>query len=148
LKGLEAIAFYNGWSIAAAGVFIVFTALVTLAFVLSQLHKLILIWEKRDDYIKGTLRLFSRRKKSTAQPIVRVSKNINESARQFNLLIKSLKDPFFSLPRLILLAKKIGISRPHATVNELLKAKLVVPDNKGYYYWDHTVYKNILKKES
>ena len=93
------------------------------------------------------MRLFIRQKKIAAQPKVRASKNFNESARQFNLLIKSLKDPFFSLPRLILLAKKVDISRPHSTVNDLLKTKLIVPDDKGYYYWDHTAYKNILEKE-
>lgn len=147
MKGFEAIAFCNGWRIAAAGVFIVFTALITLSFVISQLHKLLTVWEKRDEYIKNAMQLFTKQKKVAVHPKLRVSKNFNESARQFNLLTKSLKDPFFSLPRLILLAKKIGISRPHSTVNDLLKAKLVVSDNKGYYYWDHTAYKNILKKE-
>ena len=147
MKGFEAIAFFNGWRIAAAGVFIVFTALVTLSFVISQLHKLLTAWEKKDEYIKNAMQLFDKQKKVAVHPKIRVSKNFNESARQFNLLIKSLKDPFFSLPRLIMLAKKVDISRPHATVNDLIQSKLIVPDDKGYYYWDHTAYKNILEKE-
>ena len=147
MKGLEAIAIVNGWRIAGTGIFIVFTALVTLSFVLSQLHKLLTIWEKKDEYIKTAKQLFDKKKKAGVHPKVRVCRNFNESARQFNLLIKSLKDPFFSLPRLILLAKKIDISRPHSTINDLLEKKLIVPDEKGYYYWDHSAYKNILEKE-
>ena len=147
MKGFEAIAFFNGWRIAGIGVFIVFTALVTLSFVLSQLHKLLIVWENKDEYIKNSMQLFAKKKKVAEHPKIRVSRNFKESVRQFNLLIKSLKDPFFSLPRLILLAKKVDISRPHPTVNDLLEAKLIVPDGKGYYYWDHTAYKNILEKE-
>ncbi len=147
MKGFEAIAFFNGWRIAGIGVFIVFTALVTLSFVLSQLHKLLILWEKKDEYIKNAKQLFAGREKVSARPKMRVSHSFNESARQFNLLIRSLKDPFFSLPRLILLAKKVDISHPHATVNDLIQAKLIVPDDKGFYYWDHTAYKNILEKE-
>ena len=70
----------------------------------------------------------------------------SESARQFNLLTRSMKDPF-SLPKLITLAKKVDIARPHSTVNELLSAKLIVPDGKGYYSWDQDAYKHILEKE-
>ena len=147
MKGFEAITFFNGWRIAGTGVFIVFTALVTLSFVLSQLHKVLMIWEKKDEYIKIAMHLFDKKEKVSVRPVMRVSQSFNESARQFNLLIKSLKDPFFSLPRLILLAKKVDISRPHSTVNDLLEAKLIVPDDKGFYYWDHTAYKNILEKE-
>jgi len=147
LKGFEAIAFFNGWRIAGAGVFIVFTALVTLSFVISQLHKLLTVWENKDEYIKNAMQLFAKKEKVAVHPKLRVSKNFNESARQFNLLTKSLRDPFFSLPRLILLAKKVDISHPHATVNKLIQAKLIVPDDKGFYYWDHTAYKNILEKE-
>ena len=147
MKGLEAIAFFNGWRIAGIGVFIVFTALVTLSFVISQLHKLLIVWENKDEYIKNAMQLFAKKEKVSVRPKMRVSQSFNESARQFNLLIKSLRDPFFSLPRLIMLAKKVDISRPHATVNDLIQAKLIVPDDKGYYYWDHTAYKNILEKE-
>ena len=147
MKGFEAIAFFNGWRIAGIGVFIVFTALVTLSFVISQLHKLLIVWENKDEYIKNAMQLFAKKEKVSVRPKMRASQSFNESARQFNLLIKSLRDPFFSLPRLIMLAKKVDIGHPHATVNDLIQAKLIVPDDKGYYYWDHTAYKNILEKE-
>jgi Na+-transporting methylmalonyl-CoA/oxaloacetate decarboxylase gamma subunit len=146
LKGLEAIAFYNGWNISITGVCIVFTALCTLSFIISQLHKGITIWEKRDEYIKKAGRLFSRPKKTGLHRKIKASESFNESARQFHVLTQSMKDPF-SLPKLILLAKKIDLGRPHSTVNDLLSARLIVPDAKGLYYWDHDVYATILEKE-
>ncbi|MBC2717490.1 MAG: OadG family protein [Desulfobacteraceae bacterium] len=146
MKGLEAIAFYNGWNISATGVCIVFTALVSLSFIISQLHKCLTIWEKRDEYIKKAGKLFSRPKKKVPRRKIKVSENFNESARQFHVLTQSMKDPF-SLPKLIMLAKKIDLGRPHSTVNALLSARLIVPDGKGLYYWDHDVYTTILEKE-
>ena len=75
-----------------------------------------------------------------------VSESFSESARQFHMLTQSMKDPF-SLPTLIMLAKKVGIGNPHSTVNSLLEAKLIVPDGKGFYCWDQDVYTTILEKE-
>jgi len=146
LKGFEAIAFYHGWSISAAGIFIVFTALCTLSFIISQLHKILMIWENKEEYAKKAKKIFSPPKKRKPHHKIKDSESFSESARQFHLLIQSMKDPF-SLPRLIMLAKKVGIGNPHSTVNDLLKAELIVPDRKGFYCWDQDVYKIILEKE-
>ena len=73
MKGFEAIAFFNGWRIAGAGIFIVFTALVTLSFVLSQLHKLLTAWEKKDEYIKNAMQLFDKQKK-VAETLYKLTK--------------------------------------------------------------------------
>ncbi len=146
MKGFEAIAFYHGWSISAAGIFIVFTALCTLSFIISQLHKVLTIWENREEFIKKAKKRFSPPKKKTLHPKIMASASFSESARQFHVLIQSMKDPF-SLPKLIMLAKKVGIGNPHSTVNDLLEAELIVPDGKGFYCWDQDVYKIILEKE-
>ncbi len=146
MKGFEAIAFYNGWKIASTGIFIVFTALVTLSFIISQLHKGLNLWERRNEYIKKAGKLFSRPKKTVPYRKIKASENFNESARQFHVLTQSMNDPF-SLPKLIMLAKQIDLGRPHSTVSDLLFAKLIVPDGKGLYYWDHDVYTTILEEE-
>lgn len=142
LKGLEAIAYHNGWNISAAGIFIVFTALVALSFIISQLHKVLMIWEKKEDYLKKAKKLFAPTKKTTHHYKIKASETFIESARQFHLLTQSMNDPF-SLPKLISLAKKIDLARPFSTVNQLLSERIIVPDGKGYYYWDHDAYKNI-----
>ncbi len=125
MNGFEAISFYNGWNISATGIGIVFTALCTLSFIISQLHKALTIWEKREEYIKKAGKLFSPPKKAAPHRKIKVSESFNESARQFHVLIQSMKDPF-SLPKLIKLAQKIDLGRPHSTVNDLLTAGLIV----------------------
>ncbi len=146
MKGLEAIAFYNGWNISATGILIVFTALCTLSFIISQLHKVLMIIEKKDHYITKAKKLLSRRRRTRLRRKLQVGTGFYASARQFNLLIRSVNDPF-SLPKLITLAKKIDIARPYATVSELLTADIIVPNEKGYFSWDQDAYKNILGKE-
>jgi len=42
LYGLQAIAAHNGWAMALAGALIVFSGLVILSFVISQLHKILM----------------------------------------------------------------------------------------------------------
>ena len=146
MKGFEAIAFYHGWSISAAGIFIVFTALCTLSFIISQLHKALMFWENKGEYIKKAKKRFSPPKKKAMYRKIKVSESLSESARQFHLLIQSMKDPF-SIPKLIMLAQKVDIGHPHSTVNALLEAGLIVPDGKGFYYWDQEAYQYILEKE-
>ena len=46
MYGLEAIAAHNGWSMALAGALIVFAGLLVLSSVISQLHKILMIWDK------------------------------------------------------------------------------------------------------
>lgn len=45
MYGLEAINANNGWAISVVGVTIVFSGLVMLSLVISQLHKVLAIWE-------------------------------------------------------------------------------------------------------
>ena len=45
--GIENITNNNGWAMAAVGATIVFSGLVVLSFVISQIHKLLKIWDDR-----------------------------------------------------------------------------------------------------
>ncbi|MCF6246649.1 MAG: hypothetical protein L3J69_04730 [Desulfobacula sp.] len=45
MYGIEAINANNGWAISIVGITIVFSGLVTLSSVISQLHKVLAIWE-------------------------------------------------------------------------------------------------------
>jgi len=147
VTGLEAIAANNGWNMARIGIFIVFTALVTLSLIISQLHKVLTLLEKRNEFIEKLTGPFKKNKKDSGAPEARQADDLNEIARQFDLLIKSKGEPF-SLPKLIDLAGRIGIGSPYSTVNRLILAKLIVPDAKGFYRWDHGAYQNMKKEES
>lgn len=124
MYGFEAITHYHGLAIAAVGITIVFTALVALFIILSQLHKLLGVWENREAYIKRLRRLVGKGRKPAPARKPIPPQDLHESARQFSILIKSLGEPF-SLPKLIEMAEIIGIGRPHSTVNSLMQAGLI-----------------------
>lgn len=134
VTGLEAISAHNGWSIAAVGVSIVFTGLTVLAIILSQLYKVIDLWERRDEFYQ---RLKSRGATEDI-PAITVSPDMKETVRQYQMLAERLGEPF-SLPKLIDLAQRCGLINPHSTVNRLLRQEMIVPDGDGYYRWHRSI---------
>lgn len=136
MSGFEAISANNGWEYALLGVCIVFSGLVILSFVISQLHKLLGFWDNRKSLIK-TLR--SRRKgpPSQAEPEsipVDHSSTLAEATRHYRMLVDRIGEPF-ALPKLLSLAEGSGLHRPHAAINDLLQAGVILPDETGYYIW-------------
>lgn len=136
LLGLKAISAQNGWEFALLGICIVFSGLVLLSLVLSQMHKLLHLWENRSSIGQ---RLKERLKSDAAVAGSETKKpelisDLIESKRQYQLLVERIGEPF-ALPRLLRLAKRSGLNRPHATINELLQASIILPDGSGYYTW-------------
>lgn len=146
MKGIEAIVYYDGLAMAALGIFIVFIALIALALIISQLHKALFVWENRRLYFDKAFRLFSSAEEPEPMPEVQYFDDIYESARQFKLLIKTMREPF-SLPELIQKAETIGISHAHSTVSHLIVSSLIVPDQnkKGYFRLNHQAYDRLLR---
>jgi hypothetical protein len=136
LFGLEAIANNNGWEYAFLGVCIVFSGLVILSLVISQLHKLLDVWDNRASLFE-TLKSLPKAAPSPGEPEKgpdRFSVSLAETTRQYGMLVDRIGEPF-ALPKLLKLAEKSGLHRPHATINELLQAGIIVPDETGYYLW-------------
>ena len=134
--GIKAISAQNGWQYALLGVCIVFSGLILLSFVLSQLHKLLSLWENRSSIGQ---QLKERLKKETffEEPEAtkpEESSDLMESMLHYQMLVERIGDPF-ALPRLLRLAEKSGLHRPHATINELLRTGIILPDKNGYYTW-------------
>ena len=48
--GIENITNHNGWAMAAVGATIVFSGLVILSFVISQIHKILRFWDDREKF--------------------------------------------------------------------------------------------------
>ena len=146
MTGLEAIFYHNGFAMAAVGITIVFTALVSLSLIISQLHRVLFVWDNRRSYIKKAFRLFSEPNPPESEPVVKYFDNIYESARQFNLLTRATGEPF-SLPELIRTAETRGIAHAHSTVSHLVAAGLIVADGRGYFRWNRGAYERLLKQE-
>ncbi|HMA85849.1 MAG TPA: OadG family protein [Desulfosalsimonadaceae bacterium] len=143
MTGLDAILHHNGFAMAAVGITIVFTALVTLSLVISQLHKLLLVWDDRRIYVEKVRNLFSSARPTEARPPqvdeeifeIHYFDDINESSRQFQILIQAMGEPF-SLPELIQIAQSFGIEHAHSTVSHLIVKNFIVPDGNGFYRWN------------
>lgn len=120
---------------AVAGVIIVFSGLVVLSTTIAQFHKLLNFWENRGSFYQ---RLANRRSKDgitgVLAPSLQISHTLRESARQYKLITSRIGEPF-SLPKLINLAELSGLPNPHATINDLILAGLIVPDGQGYFLW-------------
>lgn len=153
MTGIEAILYHNGFDMAVVGVSIVFTALVTLSLIISQLHKLLLMWDDRRTYISKARRLFSLSKPKRGRALKKEEKksgvkyfaDIEVSSRQFNILIQWMGEPF-SLPELIRIAELLGIEHPYSTVSRLIESNLIIPDQKGFFLWNHEVYNSLSRR--
>ncbi len=138
MYGFEAIAAHNGWSMAIVGASIVFSGLVILSLVISQLHKLLTIWEN-----KGTF--FNRNKRTSVNSTEEVldlnlpgcfPSDINEAARLYHPLVEKLGQPF-QLVQLYEVSRKKGFPHPHLTISLLRQAKVLVPEGDGVFIWNH-----------
>ena len=133
MYGLEAISASNGWAISVVGITIVFTGLVLLSTVISQLYKVVELFD-HPERIKAW---FSRPEPelSPAAPVLILTGEQKETAKQFGLLVRTMDD-HFSLPRLLRLAQVSGVKHPHGSLNLLLKSEIIIPDGDGYFTWD------------
>lgn len=138
MTGLEAINANDGWSIALLGVSIVFSALVILSLTISQLHKVLGMWDNRSVYLNKIKT--SRRMEVPEEPdtCVFLPSGIQESARHFQLLVQHLGQPF-ALPKLLDYADRCGLTRPCSTLNNLIQTGAIVPTGDGYYTWNDKV---------
>ncbi len=135
MYGLEAIARHNGWAISVLGISIVFTGLVSLSIILSQLYKVLAFWDNRKTHFKNFKNLFKGKKapgKIVEESTLPV--DTDESTTHYRLLTGMLGAPF-SLPKLIELAENRGLPHPHSTLNKFLKEEHIVPDKLGFYTW-------------
>jgi len=140
LYGIEAINANNGWAISVVGITIVFSGLVVLALVISQLHKLLDLYEnprKIKNWFSG-----GKEKDTpleTPSVIMVFTEEQKEIAKQFALLVRTMED-HFSLPRLLNLARISGVKNFHSNLNILLKSAIIYPDKEGYFCWNQDLY--------
>ena len=137
--GFENITANNGWAMAVVGASIVFLGLVILSFVISQVHKILKLWEQRDEF-------FNRYKK---QPQIEEPKTIKapvptqphlpsvtELASIYRPLVEQLNQPF-ELLQLYEISNKMDLPHPHLSIKYLQQAGVLVPQGDGTFTWDN-----------
>jgi hypothetical protein len=138
LFGIENITSNSGWAMAAVGATIVFSGLVVLSFVISQIHKLLKLWDDRESLIE--------RFKKTA-PAAVVEKvdtpvysehhmpSVEELAGIYQPLVEQLEEPF-KLSQLFEIANKNDLPHPHLSIQRLREAGLLVARGDGAFTWN------------
>jgi len=129
LYGLQAIAAHNGWAMALAGALIVFSGLVILSFVISQLHKILAFFEKKPVDVEPP----------EDKPGFLLPKpfpeDINEIVRLYKPLVEALGETFY-LSELYEMSRKNDFPHPHITLTALRESKILVSDGNGVFSWN------------
>jgi Na+-transporting methylmalonyl-CoA/oxaloacetate decarboxylase gamma subunit len=137
MYGLEAISAADGWQMAALGISIVFLSLVILAIVISQLHNLLALWEKRKTLVPGSPapEVKEAPPNETGLPHPPVCPDeIDAVAVIWSPLVEQLESPF-PLPDLYRIAAENNFPHPHLTINRLRQAGKLIPAGSGRFSW-------------
>ena len=136
--GFENISANNGWAMAVVGATTVFLGLVILSFVISQIHKILKLWEQKDEF-------FNRYKnqaqieepKPTKAPVSRQRRlpTVKELTSIYRPLVEQLKQPF-DLLQLFEISNKMDLAHPHLSIKYLQEAGVLVPQGDGTFTWD------------
>ncbi len=125
MPGLEAISAHNGWAMAITGTIIVMCGLSALAFIISQLHKIIALFEKRKEAEPYLVR---------PAADVDTLNDLEATARKYKPLTADLGDSFH-LTELYRKFEKEKLPHPHLTIRALRAAEYLQPLGEGVFCW-------------
>lgn len=127
--GFEAISSNNGWAMAATGATIVLCGLAILAFAISLLPKILLLFEK-----KTAKEISLSDDRTTSEGPDLANADITTLIKRYAPLIEEL-GPLFQLSELYALSKKKGLPHAHLTIKRLREEGILISDGKGQFIW-------------
>ena len=136
--GFENITANNGWAMAVVGASIVFLGLVILSFVISQVHKILNLWEQRNEFLnryKKQDQIEEPKTIMTPVPVQRHLPSVKELTSIYRPLVEQLKQPF-ELIQLFEISNKMDLPHPHLSIKYLQTAGVLVPQGDGMFTWD------------
>jgi len=131
LYGLEAISAYNGWAMAITGPLIVMAGLTILSIIISQLHKVVAIFDKK---AKQTTEPVVKSKDEISVPKI-LPNDILETAKIYQMLIDKLEQPF-ELRDLYQVAEQNNFPHPILTVSRLRDDGILIREDEGLFIWN------------
>ena len=124
---------------AITGPLIVMSGLIILSIIISQLHKLVAILDKKAEKAKETVvksqttePVFTRRDEIYVPKIL--PNDISETAKIYQMLIDKLEQPF-ELSDLYTLAEQHNFPHPILTVSRLRDAEILIHEGEGLFIW-------------
>ena len=124
---------------AAVGASIVFLGLVVLSFAISQIHKILKLWEQKEKYLNRFKRQVPAIEEDDFEPPIYKERHlpaVDELARTYGPLVQKLKAPF-KLSQLFEIANKNGIPHPHLSIQRLQEADILVAQGDGLFAWNN-----------
>jgi len=132
--GLEAINAHNGWAMAVIGPLIVMSGLTILAIIISQLHKLVGLIERKEQ--GESVPKAETGSQDASKVPDRMPDDIVEAAKLYQPLIDKLEQPF-ELYQLYDIAGDNQYPHPHLTINGLRDAGILQDEGEGLFTWNH-----------
>ena len=137
--GIENITANNGWAMAVVGATIVFIGLVVLSFVISQIHRILEIWEQRDKHkareSKRPDQTAEAQKSETTARMERHIPSVKDLSSIYRPLVEQLKEPF-QIVQLFEISKKMDLPHPYLSIKSLQEAGILVAQGDGTFTWD------------
>ena len=135
MYGLEAINTHNGWAMAITGPLIVMSGLIILSIIISQLHKLVAIFDKKAEQTTN-LSIKSKVKSKDELSVPKILPNdILKTAKIYQALIDKLEQPF-ELSDLYKVAAQNNFPHPILTVNRLRESGILISEGEGLFIWN------------
>lgn len=123
---------------AAVGASIVFAGLVVLSFVISQIHKILALWEQRQKYIARFRKPLSTPSAEKSDVSVYAQYRFPSAdvlAADYGHLIDRLEEPF-TLSQLFEVARQNDLPHPHLSIQRLQEAGMLVALGDGTFTWN------------
>jgi hypothetical protein len=124
---------------AAVGATIVFLGLVVLSFVISQIHKVLKLWDEREKYLDR----FKKKAPAVGKEEVDVPiykerhlPTVEALANTYRPLVEKLKEPF-KITQLFEIANKNNLPHPHLSIQRLQEADILVAQGDGTFTWNN-----------
>lgn len=122
----ELIAANNGWAMALAGALIVMTGLTVLSFIISQLHRIVAVLEKKEPA--------PQKETGPARVPEKFPDSLDEVAALYEPLVKQLPENF-GLEALYALTQENKFPHPHLTIRSLRAAGILTSRGEGQFSW-------------
>ena len=138
MYGFQAITHYNGWAMAVAGALIVFSGLALLCIVISQLYKLVALWENRGREASAGPEADTAASGADEVAVPsRLTGDAAETARYYRPLIERLDSPF-PLRELYQASVENDFPHPHISIRQLREAGFLVARGDGMFGWEES----------
>ena len=136
--GIDNITNNNGWAMAVVGATTVFLGLVVLSFVISQIHKILELWENRAEKLNGSQKQARVDDKQKPAPLAAKANHLPTTsalASIYRPLVQQLKEPF-QLIQLFEKTKEMNLPHPHLSIKSLQEADVLVAQGDGTFTWN------------